>query len=77
MNIRLHPATTWQAERRNALRMLQVQCKKARAEHRHDHADALLFAGMDVEDTLRRRAAYLIEESTEMRFAHWQHGALQ
>jgi len=73
MSLRLHAPNIWQSERRNALRMLNMQRAKAAAEHRHTQADALLFASMDVEDTLRDRAAWLIEESTEMRWAHMQH----
>jgi hypothetical protein len=67
MNLRFHPPTVWQAERRNALRILQVQKAAARKAGRHDSADALMFAAMDVEDTLRERAAWLIEEAFEMR----------
>lgn len=70
MNIRLHPPTVWQHDRRNAIRILRTQRGVAVKQRRHDAADALLFALIDLEDTLRSRAAWLIEEGVEMRLAH-------
>ena len=75
MNLRLHPPTVWQHERRNALRILEAQRTRARREGRHAQADALSFAELDVEQALRQRAAWLIEEAVDMRFigAEWTH----
>lgn len=70
MNIRLHPPTVWQHARRNAVRILTTQRAVAEKQRRFDAADALLFALIDLEDTLRRQAAWLIEEGVEMRLAH-------
>lgn len=70
MNVRLHPSTVWQHDRRNAVKILKAQRARAIREHRHDQADALLMALIDIEATLRDSAAWAIEEAVEMRFVH-------
>jgi hypothetical protein len=66
----LQAITGWQADRRRALLVLQDQQLRARRADDWQRADALMFASIDVEDALRERASYAIEESTEMRWVH-------
>lgn len=64
------PTTGWQVERRNALVLARRARDKAMRERQYAHADAWLWTAMDLEQTLRERAAACITEGTEMRFAH-------
>lgn len=70
MRLNLHPQAVWQSQRRNALRLLRAQKDAARRAGRHDSADALLFAIVDIEEALRYRADLLIDESTRMPYIH-------
>lgn len=63
-------AAQWQGERRCALRLLRARRDVAQAQNDFDAADAYLFAAIDVEATLRDRAAAAICEGTHMRYAH-------
>jgi len=65
-----HKIHGWQAERRRALQLLRRMTDAARARSDHTHADAYLWAMLDVEDSLRSSAAATIEESCRMSFAH-------
>lgn len=58
----------WQQERRNALVLLETQRQKALRAHHWPHADALLFARLDVEHELRQRAAQTIDDGMTMLF---------
>lgn len=64
------PASGWQQERRNALVLLRRAADKAARDKQWPQYDALLFALMDVDDTLRQRAAAAIEEGVGMHLAH-------
>jgi len=63
-------AAQWQGERRSAVVLLRAQRDQAHARGNFDAADAYMFAVVDVEATLRDRAASVICEGTHMRFAH-------
>lgn len=63
-------AAQWQGERRSAVVLLRAQRDQAHARGDFNAADAYLLAEIDVEVTLRNRAAAAICEGTHMRYAH-------
>lgn len=63
-------AAQWQGERRCALRLLHAHKTRAVAQNDFDAADAYLLAIVDVEEALRSRAAWAIEEGMRMPFVH-------
>lgn len=62
----------WQGERRQAIATMRKL--QATSSDRGDYAfaDALLFAIVDVQNALRERAAWAIEEGVRMSFVHEQ-----
>lgn len=62
--------TGWQAERREALALLEMMREQALRRRQFDRASALLWAAWDVRHELRTRAVACIEEGTRMQWAH-------
>lgn len=62
--------TGWQAERREALALLEKLHEQAKRRRQFDQAGALRWAAWDVEEVLRARAAECIEEGTRMLWVH-------
>lgn len=63
-------AAQWQGERRSAVVLLRAQRDQAHARGDFDAADAYLLAIVDVDNALRSRAAWAIEEGMRMPFVH-------